>query len=1004
MQGGVKVYRGAASAARAYVEADRSSVDDYYLAEGTGVARRFGASLDSSVVDLGDLDGDAYEKWVAGQDPVLGTPRGRLRADSNAVRFVEVTVNGPKTWSLAAVLHPEVAAAYDAAQGRAAEQIIGWVAAHATTRVGPRGRQVQVPVERIEAVTVRHYTSRAGDPHRHLHLQFNARVFAASQWRGLHTVGFRDSLDALNGIGHAAMTTDPEFRAAVAQVGLTLDPASGEIAELTPYAGGFSARAAQIGRNIDRYEAEWRIAHPGEEPGPAIRQAWDRRAWKEARPDKVVPTDGAELRERWTQELHSLGYRAPTSPPDATAGNREARPGRLNRDAAVDTVLTRLAARRSAWNQADVRGEVERWVAATGLVGPAEVRTELTEDLTDRAMAACHALLSRADVPEHVRAWTSPRVLEVEADLVARITSRAAKPAGFANLPSDDSAGLDLAQRDALEALVGNAELLVLEGPAGTGKTTILCAASKTLTDRAHRLCVVTPSFKAAEVASRELGSFATTAARLIHQHGFRWDDRGRWTRVSADPAPEAVLGRGDLLLVDEAGMLDQDTTHALFTVADEADARIALVGDRHQLPAVGRGGVLDLAVRWNDPQWVLRLETVHRFADSEYAALSLAMRTGTSLHGEPAEVSGEVRGEGPGEVFDALVNRGQVRLHSSETERCHVLAGVAANGILAGRTDVLVMADARDQVAALNGAVRDRLVAAGRVDETTVLVTDSGERIGVGDRVATRRNDRDLGVANRDTWIVTAVDDDGGLTLCRGLRGSRMVPGAYAREQVELAYATTVYGAQGETTHTGHVVLGEHTSAASAYVGMTRGRHDNVAHLVAEDLDDARRQWQEVFCRDRADLGPTHAAQLAADDIARYGPARSVDTALAQLRAAWSKQAALAESLGRVDFLRQMSSGSQTAVPARPDELEDHAADLDARLQAVTDGVQALLGEPLLRGLPPGRIDQERATWARQRADAARTRHAADSTHSRHRHPGLHDQQRGRGGPAVGR
>ena len=61
-------------------------------------------------------------------------------------------------------------------------------AQHATTRVGPRGAQVAVPVEALEAVTVRHYTSRAGDPHRHLHLQVNARVFAAGKWRGLDTV------------------------------------------------------------------------------------------------------------------------------------------------------------------------------------------------------------------------------------------------------------------------------------------------------------------------------------------------------------------------------------------------------------------------------------------------------------------------------------------------------------------------------------------------------------------------------------------------------------------------------------------------------------------------------------------------------------------------------------------------------------------------------------------------------------------------------------------------
>ncbi len=42
--------------------------------------------------------------------------------------------------------------------------------------------------------------------------------------------------------------------------------------------------------------------------------------------------------------------------------------------------------------------------------------------------------------------------------------------------------------------------------------------------------------------------------------------------------------------------------------------------------------------------------------------------------------------------------------------------------------------------------------------DTRDVLTTRSGEVIGVGDRVATRRIDRDLGVANRDTWTVTGV------------------------------------------------------------------------------------------------------------------------------------------------------------------------------------------------------------------------------------------------------
>ena len=112
MHGGMKIYRGAAAAARNYVEADRSRADDYYLAEGSGLAellrrlashecRSHGRSTAAS------LDGDAYEAWVAGYD-ATGQAKGRLRTGDQGVRFVEVAINGPKTWSLVAALHPDV--------------------------------------------------------------------------------------------------------------------------------------------------------------------------------------------------------------------------------------------------------------------------------------------------------------------------------------------------------------------------------------------------------------------------------------------------------------------------------------------------------------------------------------------------------------------------------------------------------------------------------------------------------------------------------------------------------------------------------------------------------------------------------------------------------------------------------------------------------------------------------------------------------------------------------
>ena len=137
--------------------------------KGPGLAERYVVTPLTLIAEQA-VDGDTYERWVAGYDVHTGAAKGRLVEAANGVRFAEVVVKGPKTWSLAAALDPEISGSYDAAQTRAAEQIIAWVAQHATTRVGPRGLQVQVPLERIEAAVIRHYTSRTGDPPHQLRL------------------------------------------------------------------------------------------------------------------------------------------------------------------------------------------------------------------------------------------------------------------------------------------------------------------------------------------------------------------------------------------------------------------------------------------------------------------------------------------------------------------------------------------------------------------------------------------------------------------------------------------------------------------------------------------------------------------------------------------------------------------------------------------------------------------------------------------------------------------
>ncbi|MBC7560117.1 MAG: TrwC relaxase, partial [Dermatophilaceae bacterium] len=228
-----------------------------------------------------------------------------------------------------------------------------------------------------------------------------------------------------------------------------------------------------------------------------------------------------------------------------------------------------------------------------------------------------------------------------------------------------------------------------------------------------------------------------------------------------------------------------------------------------------------------------------------------------------------------------------------------------------------------------------------------------AGERIGVGDQIATRRNDRDADVANRDTWTVTGVLIDGGVVVV-GSRGQRVLPAAYVRDHVELAYASTVYGAQGATTGAAHLVVGEHTGAAGAYVAMTRGRDHNTAHLVADTPQEARKQWIEVFNRDRADLGPAHAARLAAQEAAPYAAHRPLGAALSDLRDAWTQEHTLAQDLTaarrecdqlvevvplRAQHDAQVAAGRATYEQARghATQAREHAGQLEAVVGADT-------------------------------------------------------------------
>ncbi|MFT4260451.1 MobF family relaxase [Microbacterium sp.] len=392
MKGGVILFRGTGAAARRYLESDRSTADEYYLEGGTALAEFAVSGQDGEVIETRTLDPEAYAAWVDWTDPITGTSMGTPRAASDrskeSPRFAEMVINAPKSLSIAAALHPEVSDALDAAQQDAASEIRRWLAEHSVTRVGPRNAREIVPVQQLQTVTVAHKTSRAGDPHRHIHFQIGTRIYAAGKWRGLDTAALFKQQGAIRALGTAVIAAHPQLAAVLDQHGLTLDPATGEVAELEPFNAVMSKRGAQVERNLARFEAEWDAAHPSEEPGPVVWARLKAKAWEHERPGKKPSVLGSEV--GWRAELEDAGFTP--NPPRV----RRAAPVTLDElhiEEIASRALDRCAAGASAWTMHTLREHVTRITTERGVQAePTDLR-EFVQLATQLAAEDCFSAL-----------------------------------------------------------------------------------------------------------------------------------------------------------------------------------------------------------------------------------------------------------------------------------------------------------------------------------------------------------------------------------------------------------------------------------------------------------------------------------------------------------------------------------------------------------------------------------------------------------------------------------
>ncbi|MGH2890195.1 MAG: MobF family relaxase, partial [Solirubrobacteraceae bacterium] len=554
-----------------------------------GGADQFGLDPEQPVT------GEQLRTLMAVRRPDSGEELRRIGGSGEAVAAIDATFSAPKSvsavWALAnPALRQEIERAIDAALEYSLEQV-----AMIRQRVDSRTVIHAKPIGLV-ATSWRHTTARAvagatPDPQLHSHVLLHAAVrrdgkvvaIDSRSWlvhrrelgaayrtelaRGLHELGFEIARETGRGGRYFEIAGIPgslidrwstrhqQVQAAIAQRFTEQHAALQKVAA----AGGpdapeairrleLLARYGQLAPREERFmSASTRTAK-----GPATVRDLDDH-WRDAAAAHQVDRDGVQRlrqarpglqcadRERLLDGLTEF---------DATFPARDARAVALERSAgvAIPDVMQGLR---------ELRGDHEILVLADGSgTTRAHRHREQATITTARQLAAG----TTTALPEPIVAQQIQR-------LDHELSTRGGRLA-------DE-------QRDAIRLACGEQPLVMIEGQAGTGKSTVLTGIA-----RAHQAC------------DRELivtSTAAVAAQRLASELSAAGVDASAYSTAalhSAISARRLMLGPDSTVIHDEAALASTTEQHQLLTHVNHAGARLIMVGDPEQSQPVGAGGL----------------------------------------------------------------------------------------------------------------------------------------------------------------------------------------------------------------------------------------------------------------------------------------------------------------------------------------------------------------------------------------------------------------------------
>lgn len=469
--------------------------------------------------------------------------------------------------------------------------------------------------------------------------------------------------------------------------------------------------------------------------------------------------------------------------------------------------------------------QVERTDAETGEVSNARYSTRDMIDLElgmARSAERLHQAQSHGVDPRHVdRA-------------IGRQDNALRKSSGGPSSASDPSAGLSDEQRHAIAHITGPERIAAVVGFAGAGKSTMLAAAREAWEAQGYQVHGAALAGKAAEGLEESSG----IESRTLASWSYSWD-HGR-----------DLIGRSDVFVIDEAGMVGSRQLARFIGEADERGAKIVLVGDHEQLQAIGAGAPFRAIA---EQIGHVELSGIRRQRQDWQRQASVAFATHKTAEG-----------------LAAYRDHGAIHFaESRDASMAQIVRDYLADNEEHPQGTRVAMAHRRADVRALNAAIRSELQNRQRLErspglndgadrgdrgngEDRVGGEDVGERVfqtnngkrafAAGDRIIFLENNRDLGVKNGMLGTVEHVEPGKIIARLDGRGGDSVSIPTDSYQAIDHGYATTIHKNQGATVDRAFVLASSTMDRHLTYVAMTRHRDSVQLYANSQEFANAGR------------------------------------------------------------------------------------------------------------------------------------------------------------------